>query len=345
MHDQTNSKLSALRTAIQHAQETCRIPGLAVAVAYGKGPTHTIAVGTDEKGHPLVEDSLFPVASITKLSVALAILRLSDQHLLSVDDSLRRFVPDAASAQSGVTLKQLLTHTAGLPDFSEKAWKYDEALNWQIQAQACLTIIPHTLPGTRVAYSDVGYGLLAIVLERITRRSYQDVINELVIQPLGIEAYLGIEPPRIPAMITDPPDQHAGTPLERWNTPFWRSLGEPWVGMVTTPAGTLGLLRAYLGMPKDFLLPETRAAAIQDQTGGLGGGFPWQEWSHCPWGLGPMIITEHMNHWLLPTANPGTVCFGGYSGCAVFADPAADEAWSIHGTRTAADDWHSRAFP
>jgi hypothetical protein len=58
-----------------------------------------------------------------------------------------------------------------------------------------------------------------------------------------------------------------------------------------------------------------------------------------------MIIEEQMNHWLLPAANPGTLCHGGYSGCGVFADPTADVVWSIHGTRTAADDWFSTAIP
>jgi CubicO group peptidase (beta-lactamase class C family) len=184
-----------------------------------------------------------------------------------------------------------------------------------------------------------------MVVEQLTGQSVQDALTKLVIQPLGIEAYLGAEPPRVPAIITDPPDQHVGTSLELWNTPFWRSLGEPDSGMVTTPTGTVGLLRAYLGVPRDFLRLETRVAATHDQTGGLGGGFPWQEWAHCPMGLGPFIIAEQMNHFLLPTAAAGTLCLGGYSGCGVFADPAANVIWSIHGTRTGSDGWTSQAFP
>ena len=340
-----HTRRSVIGNAIEQAQEACQLAGLAVAVSYGNGPVDTIVVGTDEKGNLLATDSLFPIASLTKLAVALAILRLSDQGLLSVNDPLERFVPDAAAARYGITLKQLLTHTAGLPDTAEDTWTYDSKLNWRIIAQACRQIAPTTSPGTRVAYSDVNYGLLAIAVEQLTGQMFPHALEELVIRPLGIEAYLGTEPPRTPAVIVDPPDQHAGTPVEAWNTPFWRSLGEPWSGMVTTPAGTLGLLRAYFDVPENFLRSETRAAATSDHTGGLAGGFPWQEWDHCPWGLGPMIIAEQMNHWLLPTANSGTICHGGYSGCAVFADPIANVVWSIHGTRTGADGWCSSAFP
>jgi CubicO group peptidase (beta-lactamase class C family) len=196
-----------------------------------------------------------------------------------------------------------------------------------------------------VAYRDLHYGLLGLAVERVTDRRLSDAINELVVQPLEIDAYFGTEPPRPPTSIVDPGDAHAGTPLETWNTPFWRALGAPWDGMVASPAATLGLLRAYVGVPAGFLQPATRKRAASDQAGGVGGGFAWQEWEHCPWGLGPMIIADQMQHWLLPAAPAGTLCHGGYSGCAVFTLPSADITWSIHGTQSAAADWFSTVLP
>jgi len=344
MNNFKNKRLPALQTAIQNTKEILNLSGLAVAVAYGRGPIETIVVGTDDKGQPLAEDSLFPIASITKLSVALAILRLADRGLLSVSDPLAKFLPDAVSSQSGITLKQLLTHSAGLPDTPEDAWKYDISLNWKTQSQVCLQINPKNPPGIRVAYSSLDYGLLAITIERITGQPFHEAIAKLVIQPLGIEAYLSSEPPRLPAYVTDSLDTHVGTSLEEWNSPFWRSLGEPWGGMVTTPSGSLSLLRAYQGLPDGFLSPEIILEATQDQTGGLGGGFEWQEWAHCPWGLGPWIITENMNHFAFPNANSGTLCHTGYSGCVVYRDSTADVSWAIHGTQSAADDWYTKAM-
>lgn len=345
MNRMASARSSTIRAAIEHAKEACQISGFVVTVAFGQGSVETISDGMDAKGNPLAPDSLFPVASLTKLAVALAILRLWDQGRLSVDDPLVRFIPEAAAAQPGVTLKRLLTHSAGLSDLSQDAWVYDATASWRSLAQAYLKIAPDTPPGRQVAYSGVNYGLLAIVVEHVMGQSFQEAITELVIHPLGMEAYLGVEPPRLPAWIIDPPDSHVGTPLEKWNTPFWRSLGGPDDGLVTTPSGALSLIRAYQGLPEGFLHPETIQVATQDQTGGLGGGFAWQQWLHCPMGLGPFIIAEQMNHFLLPTAPAGLLCLGGYSGCGVFGDPATDVAWSIHGTRTAADGWTSQAFP
>lgn len=334
-----------LRDVIARARASASLSGVAVAVAAGNAPVTTIVSGTDAQGNPLAPDSLFPLASVTKLAVALAILRLAEQGRLSIDDPLASSVPDAVAAQAGVTLKQLLTHTAGLPRLAADAWVYDAKLSWRGQAQACLQVAPTLAPGTRVVYRDVHYGLLGLVIERVTERRLSDAINDLVVQPLAIEAYLGTEPPRPPAAIVDSTDAYAGTPLETWNTPFWRSLGAPWEGMVATPAATLGLLRAYIGVPAHFLQPATRGRATSDQTGGVGGGFAWQEWEHCPWGLGPMLIAEQMQHWLLPTAPAGTLCHSGYSGCAVFTLPSADVTWSIHGTKSAAGDWLSTVLP
>ncbi len=332
-----------LQRALLHTQETYDLPGLALAVAYGREPSRTLVVGTDEKGVPLTQESLFPIASITKLATALAILRLADQGLLAIGDRLDQFVPTAAAARAGVTIQQLLTHTAGLPGFSPAAWTYDLNLTWQIQRQACLTIAP-TSPGDRVAYSNVGYGLLAMVVEQLTDRPFRDALSALVIEPLGIAAYLGSEPPRAPIHLTDSADDQAGTPLAAWNSPFWRTLGEPWGGMVTTPVGTLALLRAYQGLPTGFLRPVTVQMATQDRTGGLGGGFRWQTWDHCPWGLGPWIIGAGMQHFAFAHATPRTLCHTGYSGCAVYYDPTVDVAWGIHGTISAADERILQAY-
>ncbi len=335
---------STLYNKLKHVQAESGVSGMALAVAHGQQPAVTCVSGKDAKGNDLAEDSLFPVASITKLAVALALLRLSDQGLVSVEDPLGKYLPKAAAAQPGVTLKRLLTHSAGLADRPKDAWVWDENLSWATMAQACLKVPLAIPPGTKVSYDGINYGLLGLVIERVTGMSISQVLPRLVFQPLGIEAYLGVEPPRQPAFITDPADSHTGTSVEIWNSPFWRALGEPWSGLVTTPAGTLALLRAYLGYPIGFLRPETIITASQDQTGGLGGGFDWQEFPHCPWGFGPFLYTEGMQHWSYPDAPAGTIGHGGYSGCIVLAYPEREVIWAIHGTLTAADPWWKKAF-
>jgi beta-lactamase class C len=315
-------------------------PGLIVAAGHG-GASDCLALGADAEGRALAPDTLFPVASVTKLATALAALRLIDQEALGLDDELAAHLPDASAARPGVTLRTLLCHTSGLPlDVAPRAAPYAAGLDWPHLAQACLATAPEAAPWTRVQYSNVGYGLLALVVERITGQGFAAALRALALGPLGVEGYLGEEPPRPPAVLADVRGQQRGTPLEPFNSPFWRSLALPWAGLVTTPAGALALLGAFLDAGPGLLSPSLRAAAIADQTGGLSGGFIEPlAWSPCPWGLGPEVRGEKAPHWVPPAAGPASFGHSGASGSLAWADPASGVAWVILGARTADNGW------
>ncbi len=336
-----------IRAIMENIMMDCQLSGLSVAVGHDQQPIEYVTLGTDAADQPLTENSLFPVASITKLATALVVLRLVDQGALALPSLLETYLPEAAAAQAGVTLRNLLTHTSGLPMFYAEGFVTDDATrDWPKSATACLQTPLATSPNIRVAYSNVGYGLLAMAVERVTGQTFATALTDLVIRPLAIEAYLGSEPPRSPAVIADPYDTHAGTPLEYWNTPFFRSLAEPWTGMVMTQAAAINLLRAFQGLPGGFLRAETAAAATQDQTGGLGGGLSgWLEWPRCPWGLGPELRGQKTPHVQTSAASPASFGHSGLTGALVWCDPTANLVWAINGTRTSQDDWQSRAFP
>jgi beta-lactamase class C len=253
------------------------------------------------------------VASITKLATALAVLRLAESAALGLDDSLDQHLPGAAAAEPGVTFRKLLCHTSGLPlDVSASSAPYTHSLDWSTLATACLLTSLEAAPDTRVQYSNVGYGLLAVVVEQLTGRDFSSALVDLVLGPLGVEAYLGVEPPRPPAILADVRGQHNGTQLEPFNSAFWRGLAFPWGGLVTTVDGALGIVRAYQGIPTGFLSPATRAEATRSHTGDLGGGFVAPLiWSPCPWGLGPEMRGQkaaHRARWPGPSrrmASPG----------------------------------------
>src|ERR1051326_4078617 len=265
------------------------VPGLLVAAGPIAGPVATVSVGTDARGMPLAPDTPIPVASVTKLATALAVLRLADRGRLAIDDPLGRHVPEAAA--SGATLRALLTHTAELPpDLPDGAGPYDRSLTWSALAAACVDVAPGPNAGRSVEYSNVGAGLLAVAVERRTGRPFPDALRELVLEPLDLEATLGAEPPRPTAAIGGLTGEHAGTELESFNTPFWRSLALPWGGLVATAADAVALVRAFAGHPVGFLREATRAEAVRNQTGELGGGmFPPYGWQPGPWGLGPEL--------------------------------------------------------
>jgi CubicO group peptidase (beta-lactamase class C family) len=142
--------------------------GVAVAGARRAEPVEQVVVGVGATGRALAADSLFPVASVTKLAIALAVLRLNDAGRLAPADDLGRHVPEAAAAVPGVRLRSLLAHTAGLPAaFPPNEVPYGPAVTWPALAAACLRLPPERPPGSAFVYGNVGYGLLSVVVERV----------------------------------------------------------------------------------------------------------------------------------------------------------------------------------
>ncbi len=324
-----------------------QIPGLAIVAVRGGAPLGSWYLGADAAGTPLTPESIFPIASITKLATALSVLRLVDAGTLALDDPLARYLPDAAAAGPDVTIRTLLCHLSGLPlDVPEDLAPYGPGLDWPTLAVGCLGTPPRWPPVTRVQYSNVGYGLLAIVVERVTGQGFSTALQALVIRPLGTDAYLGVEPPRPPVVLADVRGPFAGTSLAPYNSAFWRSLALPWAGLLTTAAGALALVRAFQGQPLGLLTLETLAAATRNQTDDLGGGMaPPLIWPRCPWGLGPELRDEKTPHWTPPAAGPSSFGHAGMSGCVAWATPDSDVAWAILGTRTADGGWLVRRGP
>ena len=191
-----------VRSIVEEMRARFGVPGMVVAAANQGRQRETLITGTDAVGTPLADDTLFPVASLTKLATALAVLRLADRGALSLDDELARHLPDAAATRPGVTIRRLLTHTAGLPDsYPEEPEIYRIGLTWPAIARACLRTALVHMPGSRVLYSAVGYSLLAVVVERLTGQPFPLALADLVLTPLDVEAYLGVEPPRAPARV------------------------------------------------------------------------------------------------------------------------------------------------
>ena len=331
----------AARATVADAMATFQMPGMGIAVARGGEPGELRFAGTDAIAQSLGPQSLFPVASVTKLATALSVLRLADHGKLSIDVPVGTYLPDAATANEGVSVRNLLCHLSGLPvDLPGVDTGYTADLTWPMLASACLQTPPSNPPGAKVQYSNVGYGLLAVLVARLTGREFADALASLVLEPLGIEGYLGAEPPRPSAVLAGVRSRHVGTPLEPYNTPLWRSLALPWGGLVTTVEGSLRLVRAFQGVPTGFLSARMRADATANQTGNLAGGFlPPLVWQHSPWGLGPELRDAKSPHWAPARASPTSYGHSGASGCVVWADPPADVAWAIVGSRTADNGW------
>lgn len=281
------------------------IAGIAVAWnRRGSAPAPAV-VGHDAQGRPLSEDSLYPTASLTKLAVALGVLRLVDRGTLDLDAPITRVLPEATNG-AGVTLRGLLSHTAGMPELPLVVEG-----EWADIGGSCLTTPAESAPGARVSYSNLGYGTLGLALERATGQSFGAALRGLVFEPLGLEAYLREELPREPVQ-------------------GWRFRVLPAGGVFMTVRSALGIVDALHRPPAGFLSRETLEDALRDQTGGVTGGMgPRLQWTSCPWGLGPEIRGNRYSPWIPNGAGARSFGHAGASGCVAWADPDTDTTWAI----------------
>ncbi|MGY6560374.1 MAG: serine hydrolase domain-containing protein [Nitritalea sp.] len=139
---------------------------------------------------PLMPDTRFELASVSKQFTAMGIVLLQQQGKLTYEQTLATFIPELAF-YGDITLLQLLQHTSGLPDYieplAEKApdveFVTNETLIQYFEEQQVPLDFP---PGTDFAYSNTGYVLLASVIERVSGRSFGEFLEEELFQPLGM---------------------------------------------------------------------------------------------------------------------------------------------------------------
>jgi D-alanyl-D-alanine carboxypeptidase len=140
----------------------------------------------------LSSESVFPIYSITKTLTAICVLRLAELGSLRLDDDVRQWLPEV-NLPVAITLTHLLRHTSGLRDYGPLP-EYHEAVRmhptrpWTRQEFLDATVPKGLLflPGDSWAYSNVGYMLIADILERVTSRSFARVVNEFVTTPLAL---------------------------------------------------------------------------------------------------------------------------------------------------------------
>lgn len=137
-----------------------------------------------ESGKPYTADTVVDILSITKQFTAAAILKLQEQGALSVNDPVTRFFDDVPDDKKSITLHHLLTHTSGLKDSFEGDYSRvtRDDLERSIWKSRLLSV-----PGEEYSYSNVGYGLLGIVIEKVSGKSYEAFLNENLFQPAGMK--------------------------------------------------------------------------------------------------------------------------------------------------------------
>ena len=132
---------------------------------------------------PVTPDTVFDIGSVTKQFTAAAILKLEEQKQLKVEDAISNYFANVPADKQDITLHQLLTHTAGLPE--SLGDDYDRILKDDYIDLAMRTPLLHQ-PGEAYSYSNTGYSLLTAIIEQVTGQSYEAYLREVLFEPIGM---------------------------------------------------------------------------------------------------------------------------------------------------------------
>lgn len=221
------------------------VPAAAVAVLAGDEVTeHAAGILNTATGVAASTDSVFQLASITKVWTATLVMQLVDEGMLDLDRPVRQYLPgfrvgdEAASA--AVTTRQLLSHTAGFDaePFIEGP-DGDGAIGWFVD-QYLPGVEQLFGPGEGFSYSNAGFTLLGRIVEILRAKPYRQVIREHLIEPLGL-AHAAVRPDEAIRFRTSVGHQAAGPgagqrPAARWALPY---TNEPSGAMLAMSAGDL----------------------------------------------------------------------------------------------------------
>jgi CubicO group peptidase (beta-lactamase class C family) len=167
-----------------------RIPGAAVAIAVGDDVIeHAAGVLSTATGVAVTTDSLFQVGSVTKLWTATLVMQLVDEGRLELDAPVRRCLPDFRvadeAASAAVTVRQLLSHTAGFGgDVFTDTGRNDDAIEKYVASLG--DDEQDFAPGEMFSYNNAAYVVLGRIVEVLRAKPFAECLQEGLIEPLGL---------------------------------------------------------------------------------------------------------------------------------------------------------------
>lgn len=317
------------------------IPGAGLQLVRGDQTTGPQLLGrqsAEPNAPPMRQDAIFLIASITKPMVGAGILLLAERGLLTLDERVEEYLPDFGKhSKHSITIRNLLTHTSGLPDMLPQNRDLRVA-NEPLSAfiTAIYGISPDFAAGRGVQYQSTGFAILGEILHRISGKPAPQFLHDEFFAPLGMHDtalgapdswYEGPQPriDRIAGLSLTPEQLTEQT--WNWHSRYWRQLGAPWGGLLTTPADLSRYAQMWLQQGavdgRRYLSAATVAAATRNQLEQMKE-VPADDRRCRPWGLGWRLNwgahSANFGDFLSPTA------YGhwGATGTALWIDPARD---------------------
>lgn len=242
-------------------------PGCAAGVAVAGAPVLTRAYGQADLEHPtpLTPDSLFESGSLAKQFTAAALLLLAQDGKLSLDDDIRRHLPEMPDYGTPITIRHLLNHTSGLREQWSLLALAGNPPGTQVHSQEVILDLAsrqkglNFAPGAEFLYANTNYTLAAIIVQRVSGQSVQQFTDQRLFQPLGMgqtrwrEDFRTVVPGRATAYAPDGDGFIA-------NMPFTNVYGN---GGLLTTVGDLLRWNAFLDSPSALPGGPDLVAALQ----------------------------------------------------------------------------------
>jgi D-alanyl-D-alanine carboxypeptidase len=241
-------------------------PGVIAVVQRGQHrEVHAFGVRNIKKGLPLRPDDRMRIASTSKAFSGAVALSLANKGDLSLNDTIGKRLPKLPRSWHEITLRQLLDHTSGLPDYSGNP-RFQKAFLASLEEasppEKLLSYVkdkdPRFDPGSRYRYSNSDNIVVGLMVESATDRTYESQLREQVYEPLGLKKTTlpkgtNLKKPYIHGYDNDPSQD----PPEDVSKPV--AAGWAWAsgGMVSTPADLNRFIRGYVG--GDLFDQRTRA--------------------------------------------------------------------------------------
>ncbi len=183
------SAADAVDDFVEAYREKHRVPGIALAVCRDGEVVKARGYGLAnvELDVPVKPETIFQSGSVGKQFTSMVILMLVEEGKLGLDDRLPQYFPGSPRSWKDITVRHLLTHTSGIPDWEYKLLDYRRDYTEDELVKIAQGLKLDFAPGTHWSYSNTGYVLLGILVRKVSGQFYGDLLKVRVFGPLGME--------------------------------------------------------------------------------------------------------------------------------------------------------------
>ena len=167
-----------------------KIPGLSVGVYRDGKIVKAKGYGLEnvELNAPATAKTIYESGSMGKQFTATTVMMLVEQGKLSLDDKIKKYFPDAPATWDSITVRNLLSHTSGIKNYTTKGMDYRKDYTEDDLVKMAESAPLDFAPGTDWSYSNTGYVLLGILIHKVSGEFYGDFLQEHIFKPLGMSA-------------------------------------------------------------------------------------------------------------------------------------------------------------